>query len=137
MRWSDVQFNPPARTLRQFAGLWLGFFAGLATVQVFWDRPVPAMVFAGLGLIVGLPGLARPAFVRPVYVAATLITFPIGWTVSMVILICLFFGVFTPVALLFRLLGREVLMRRSQTGRESYWTSKPMPTSVHRYFRPF
>ena len=23
MQWSDIQFRPPERTLRQFAGLWL------------------------------------------------------------------------------------------------------------------
>ena len=33
MRWSDIQFNPPRKTLRQFAGLWLVFFGGMALWQ--------------------------------------------------------------------------------------------------------
>ena len=30
MNWSDLDFAPPARKLRQFAGLWLAFFSTLA-----------------------------------------------------------------------------------------------------------
>ena len=33
MQWSDIQFHPPLKTLRQFAGLWLVFFGGLAAWQ--------------------------------------------------------------------------------------------------------
>ena len=33
MQWSDIQFHPPIKTLRQFAGLWLVFFGGLAIWQ--------------------------------------------------------------------------------------------------------
>ena len=28
MRWSDIQFDPPRKVLRQFAGLWLLFSEG-------------------------------------------------------------------------------------------------------------
>ena len=33
MRWSDIPFDPPRRTLRQFAWLWLAFFGGMALWQ--------------------------------------------------------------------------------------------------------
>ena len=33
MQWSDIQFHPPLKTLRQFAGLCLVFFGGLAAWQ--------------------------------------------------------------------------------------------------------
>ena len=35
MQWSDIQFRPPAKTLRQFAGLWLVCFSGLAAWEGF------------------------------------------------------------------------------------------------------
>ena len=34
MRWSDIQFDPPRKLLRQFAGLWLLFFGGLALWEI-------------------------------------------------------------------------------------------------------
>ena len=33
MQWSDIQFSPPRKTLRQFAGLWMAFFGGFALWQ--------------------------------------------------------------------------------------------------------
>ena len=34
MRWSDIQFDPPRKMLRQFAGLWLVFFGGMAIWEI-------------------------------------------------------------------------------------------------------
>ena len=33
MQWSDIPFHPTRTTLRQFAGLWILFFGGLAAWQ--------------------------------------------------------------------------------------------------------
>ena len=37
------------------------------------------------------------------------LAFPIGWTVSQVILAVMFYGLFTPIGLVFRLIGRDPL----------------------------
>ena len=57
MQWSDVTAAPRVRTLRQFAGLWLLFFSGLAGWRA-WQGQVDGRteVFAGLGLLVGVIG---------------------------------------------------------------------------------
>ena len=39
------------------------------------------------------------------------LAFPIGWTVSQVILLLMFYGLFTPIGLVFRLIGRDPLHR--------------------------
>jgi len=137
MQWSEITFAPPPRLLRQFAGLWLLIFAGLAVVQGIEEHPVAAVVLGGVALLVGLPGLVKPALVRPIYAGATVLTFPIGWIVSKLVLACLYFGLFTPVGLMFRLIGRDVLGRRPRLGAETYWAPKSMPTEPNQYFRPF
>ena len=38
MHWSDIQFDPPRKVLRQFAGLWLLFFGGLALWEILWGE---------------------------------------------------------------------------------------------------
>jgi hypothetical protein len=63
--------------------------------------------------------------------------FPIGWTVSQVLLALLFFGVFTPLGLLFRALSRDALRRRRVTGLESYWQPKPPPAGLPSYCRQY
>ena len=65
-----------------------------------------------------------------------LATFPIGWTVSRVILAILFYGVFTPVGVLFRLLGRDALGLQPKPAADTYWTPR-RTAEVRDYFRQF
>jgi hypothetical protein len=123
-------------TLRQFAGLWVLFFGWLACWQSVWRGHVAwAIVFAALALAVGLRGLIWPQTIRPVFALLTAVTLPIGWVMSRVILAVLFYGVFTPVAIFFRLIGRDILGRRPAPNCTTYWTPKPAPSDVQSYFR--
>lgn len=138
MRWSDIPWRPTNRVLREFAGAWTLFFAGLAAWQGFvHDRQPLAVTLATLALTVGPLGLAWPQAVRPLLVAAMVVAFPIGWVVSHLLLAVLFYGLFTPLGLVFRLLGRDVLGRRYQPGRTTYWAEKPMPADPRSYLRQF
>jgi hypothetical protein len=138
MQWSDIPFHPPRKTLRQFAGLWIAFFGGLALWQwLMRGHPTAAVVLAALALTAGPVGLVRPEWLRPVFVAWMVLAFPIGWTVSQVILALLFYGLFMPLGLVFRLIGRDPLQRGRRPGLETYWTAKAAPTSPRRYFQQF
>ena len=93
MNWSDVVFIPSPRTLRQFAILWMLFFAGHATWQgSLANRASPAFLLTALAIGLGLAGLAKPALIRPIFVAWMIAAFPIGWIVSRVLLACIFYG---------------------------------------------
>jgi hypothetical protein len=138
MHWSDIPFDPPRRTLRQFAGLWLVFFGGMALWQGLARGHVSqALVFALIAVTIGPLGLVRPEWMRWVYVGWMVLAFPIGWTVSQVMLTVMFFGLFTPIGLIFRLIGRDPLHRVRSTERNSYWTPKPAPADLRRYFKQF
>jgi hypothetical protein len=138
MQWSDIQFDPPRRTLRQFAGLALVVFGGLACWDYFAKgRVTSSAVLAILAIGIGLPGLIRPRLVRPVYVGSMILAFPIGWAVSRVLLALLFYGVVTPMAMGFRLSGRDALHLARRPGRPTYWMPKPAPADPRSYFRQF
>jgi hypothetical protein len=52
-------------------------------------------------------------------------------------LLAMFFGLFTPIGLTFRLLGRDTLRRARRPELESYWEPKPASTDLRRYFKQF
>jgi hypothetical protein len=138
MQWSDATAVPSSRKLRQFAGIWILFFAGLALWQG-WLRghATAAVVFAALAMVAGPLGLLWPRTIRWIYTGWMIAAFPIGWVVSRLVLGLMYFGVITPVALLFRLLGRDALQRRFQPEADTYWRPKPGATDVRSYFRQF
>jgi saxitoxin biosynthesis operon SxtJ-like protein len=121
--------------LRQFAGLWLLFFVGMAGWRA-WRGHVDLRteLTAVVGLGIGAVGLWQPGAVRFIYTGWMIVAFPIGWTVSRLIMAAMFYGVFTPVALVFRLIGRDQLhLRRHQV--RSYWATTSRPPNVGEYFR--
>ena len=138
MQWSEITSSPPTRVLRQFAGVWLLVFGLLAVQQgALHERPVAALVLGALAALVGLPGLVRPPLSRPVYTAAMVLAFPVGWVVTKAVMLVTYYGVFTPLALVFRLTGRDALALRFRPAAETYWSPKPAANDPSRYFRPF
>jgi hypothetical protein len=132
--------NTPAavsrKTLRQFAGLWILLFGGLASWQGFGREAwIFAYVLAGLGGSIGLMGLINPGFIRPFFVGAMKVTYPIGRLVSFVLLTLLFYVVFTPIGLVFRLIRRDALHLRRPKACDTYLTPKLAPAGVQGYFR--
>jgi hypothetical protein len=136
MQWSDIEWQPPSRKLRQFAGLWLAFFGALAVWCWVADHRQVAILLGILALGLGGTGLAAPGAIRLVYVGWMVLAFPLGWTLSHVLLAIVYYGVFTPIGIIFRVIGRDALhLRRRDCA--SYWVARPEPESVRRYFEQF
>jgi TRAP-type C4-dicarboxylate transport system permease small subunit len=137
MQWSDVTAPPSRKMLRQFAGLWLVVFGGLAAWRA-WQGQVDAwtQTLAIGALVVGSIGLIWPMAIRFVYTGWMIAAFPIGWTISRVVLAVTFYALFTPVAFIFRLMGRDALRLRRSDPR-SYWLSRSHTETTDAYFRQF
>jgi hypothetical protein len=138
MQWADISLTPSPRTLRQFAGIWTVFFAALSGWRALHYGNVDfAFALAGLAACVGPLGLWKPQAIRPIFVGCTIVSFPIREVVPRVLLAMLFYGVFAPVGLLFRLTGRDVLHRDHRPDQPSYWRPKATASDVRSYFRQF
>ena len=94
-------------------------------------------VFSAVAIVSLGFSLVWPTGNRALYVVLTLVTFPIGIVVSNVMLVILFYGLFTPIALVFRLMGRDALNRRFEPDLESYWVPYPQRKDPSHYFRQF
>jgi hypothetical protein len=139
MRWSDIPRNPDARTLRQFGVLGLFVFGSLAAWRfAAHGGASPVVVAFGVAAVVlGAFGLLAPRLLRPVFVGWLMLAFPIGWTISNLVLALMYYGMITPLGLVFRLLRRDALALRPPRDASSYWQPKPMPVDVRRYFRQY
>ena len=137
MHWAEVTKAPSRKTLRQFAGLWLLFFVGIAAWRL-WNGPADAItrILLTVGVVGGTVGLIWPASLRWIYTGWMIAVFPIGWTISRLTLLAMFYVVFMPVALVFRLIGRDALRLRRGDVR-SYWMAKPGAGDMSEYLRQF
>jgi hypothetical protein len=143
----QIDWNPTPRMLRNFGLIGLAAFGllGLAArghVWLFARLPpgavqATAYVLWALAGFCGLFALAAPPVLRPLYLGLTIVSFPIGLALSYVIVTLMFFLVITPIALIFRMIGRDALHRRFDPSAATYWVRRTPPASVKRYFRQF
>jgi hypothetical protein len=126
-----------ARMLRQFAGLWLAFFAGLALWHTYRAHYGRAILFGVLALAVGPRGLIVPDSIGPLFAALISLTRPIGVLMTRIVLFLLFYALFAPIAFCFRLMGRDALHRTRDARDTTYWKTRAQVSDPRRYFRQF
>ena len=131
-----IQWNPSEKQLRQFAGIWFPAFCGLVGYSIghktgHWSEVEIGWVLAG---VVSVGGLVLPALIRPIFVGLILLTFPIGWVVSHLLLGLIFYGVVTPIGLILRISGHDPLQLKKPSG-NSVWKTSIGKTDATRYLR--
>ena len=89
----------------------------------------------GIGLLFLILGFILPSVLRPIYKIWMLLAFFIGGIVSRVILTVLFYVVLTPTGLVLRLFGKDILDKKFDKRRESYWVKKDLSGHTKEQYR--
>jgi hypothetical protein len=150
----DVDWNPDNKKLKEFGWVsaigfsvigflflpslrWLhGLGAEEAVLWMNWNWKI-SQVLLGVGLVIWILSLISTKAVRPIYIFWMAVAFPIGWTISHIVLGLLYFLMFTPLAIVFRLAGRDALERRIDKQAASYWVHREGTPPASRYVRQF
>ena len=138
MTWSDIPLNPAEKTLRQFAAAWLVFFLGSGAHQyLVRGHHRLGLALGAAALSFGILGLIKPVKIQWLFTSCMRLAFPIGWLVSQLMLLLMFYCLITPVAVFFRFRGRDVLGRKPNPDQASFWLPTTPPTDVRGYFRQY
>ena len=135
--FQHIKWWPDAGELRRFAiAMLIGFFV-LGALAAWRANGIGtgSIVLWGIGVF-----LASAAFVpklgRIAYLAVYLPTSIIGYVVSHVMLTLMFFFVITPIAIILRLLGKDVLQQRREKNRPGWIPVKGIKNEDS-YYRQF
>jgi len=123
--------------LRKF-GVTVGAALLILAGLLFWkQRPSFIYVAGGGGLLAAL-GLLAPILLKPLHKIWMSFAVVMGFVMTRVILTLIYFGLFTPIALLLRLLGKDVLEERWDKSAATYWVRRKRepydPSSAERMF---
>lgn len=129
----DLNLDPSTRQLRQFG---LIAVVGFAAAAWAWGGDTLALIVAsGIGVVCGLLGWLAPQSLKFLFIGLSLITWPIGVVVGELALLLIYFGLFLPFGLFFRLRGRDVLRRKLDRNASSYWEDRPTVRPPTDYYR--
>ena len=134
-----INWNPSNKDLRNFGYIAIGTTL-LISVILYTAKGLPIKwcgLMVGIGIFIFLSSLLSMKLTRLIYLSLILITFPIGTTISFVLMALFYYLLLTPIGLFFRLIGRDVLKRKIDISAKSYWQPRRHCDNIRRYFNQF
>ena len=142
-----LNLSPERRVLRQFA--WFGI-VGLPFLTAFvvktatglgWGDPLlwghlAVLVVLGVAVVaLVLFELGVDLLAHGLFAALSLVAIPIGFVLSHVLIALVYYLVLTPIALVFRLTGRDVIGKQLDPDAKTYWHERAGTRPPASYFK--
>jgi len=108
-------------------GLLFTVVGALIGAWMLWRGNRFANVAFGVAALFLIAALAYPPVLRPFNSAWMHLGWLLNRLVSPIVMGVIYFGLFTPIATVMRLRGRDVLQRRFDPARDSYWIDRDPP----------
>ena len=134
----EINRNPSQRELNWFGALFALTFAVIG--GMIWWRFNASSVAIILWSVAGpltVIYYAAPPLRRPLCVGWKYATLPIALTVSYVALGIVYYLILTPLGLVMRVFGRDLMQRRLDSKATTYWIAHNPHGDLSRYFRQF
>jgi hypothetical protein len=135
----EIKWHPNRKELRDFGKIALIASAILCLLlYVFKGIGIKwSAVILALGIAIFLISLFSIKLTKLIYLGLILITFPIGWAISFILMAIFYFLLITPLGLVFRLMGKDLLNQKFDSNAKSYWVVRKPPENIDRYFHQF
>ena len=121
---------------RNFGFFFTGVFAIISTYFYYFDNVNFAYALIALSLIFLLVTVVKSDALLPLNKMWMYFGLLLGMIVSPIVLGIIFFGFFTPIAMLMRLIGRDEL-RLKYTQKASHWISRDEPINSESFKHQF
>jgi len=137
--YEHTNWNPDQKERRQFgysagsALLFVGVIITLNTMRIGNAQKFLWMI----GLLLIFLGAAGPEVLLWPYRVLMAVTTPIMHFVQRLLLMIFYYGMITPVGLVFRVMGRDPLKRTFDEGADSYWLPYKPHRDPRRYYRQY
>lgn len=138
MALAEINWKPSPRELRIFSVALGCLLALIAFVSFRASASVPlAVTLSAIGTLIVLVGLIAPAMIKPLYLGWMILLYPIRWIVSCLLIAVVYYLLITPIGLILRLLGHDLVGRRFDSRATSYWKTERRVRQEQDYFRQF
>ncbi len=122
-----INTKPSTKDLRNFGLTFCAVFIAFAGI-VYWKHHTINTGLLAASAFFLLSGLIFPRILKPLQIGWMAFGFALGWINTRLVLGIIFFVVFTPVGLLMRATGKDLLNERIDKSRHSYWIKRDRST---------
>ncbi|MFH1800894.1 MAG: SxtJ family membrane protein [Candidatus Omnitrophota bacterium] len=117
------------KKLREF-GFVVGGVLCVLGILFYWRGRGSFPYFLVPGIFLVIAGAIIPSILKPVQKAWMTLAVLMGWVMTRVLLSLLFYLAITPIGLILRLMGKDLLDERLDPKKQSHWKIRPQDTRV-------
>ena len=126
--------HPSKKELKSFLLIFAGILLFIALYPIIQSQPIRIWLLPIVSMLLVF-GLMKPQYASGVYKVWMSVSEAIGNLISKIIMTILFFGVFTPIAILLKLLNKDLLHKRIERNSTTYWSTRELePGSMKNQF---
>ncbi len=114
------KINSSPRNLREF-GLTIGAILVIIGVAAIWRGKAHYIYYIASGALLAGLGIFLPALLKPPQKIWMAFAVVLGFVMARVVLFVIFFAVMTPISLMLRMAGRDLLDRTIEKDAPTYW----------------
>ncbi len=122
------KLNLDKSTLKKF-GITMGIALLVITLFIFIRHKHSILITSIISAIFFILAFIMPSLLKPVYILWMRLAFILSWINTRLILIIVFYLIFTPISISIRLFGIDLLDRKIDKNRNSYWRRKESQAS--------
>jgi len=130
----NIVYDKKIKKLQTFAYIWGFIFITIALYPLLKSGEIKVWSVVVSITFISTANI-RPLFLLGFYNLWTKIGDVIGGIISKIIMFILYFGLFTPISIVLKLLGKDLLDKKVEKSRNSYWIErKTQPQSMKNQF---
>lgn len=123
--WDEIRkIKSDKKALREFGFVMAAFFGIIGVVAMFRGR-AHFVHLLSVAMAFGILALTLPRVLLPLQKAWMALSIVIGFFMSRLIMVILFYGVLTPIGVVMRVFGKDVLDEKIDKNKASYWHIRP------------
>ena len=131
------KLNLSFSNLKKF-GITMGIAFLVIVLLIFLKHRHANLPFLLLSLGFFISAVVSPVILKPVYIIWMRFAFILSWINTRLLLLLIFYLVFTPISLILKLLGKDMLERKIDKQSASYWHHRESAvTAAKDYERQF
>ncbi len=117
------------KKLREF-GLVVGGVLCALGILLWWRGRGSWPYFLAPGTLLVITGAIIPVILKPLQKAWMTLAILMGWVMTRVLLSTLFYLAITPIGLILRLTGKDLLDQKLEPKKQSYWKIRHQPPRI-------
>jgi hypothetical protein len=134
----EINKTPTRKELRLFSCLWFPLAGAILGTSMYLHlKEHAAFSVWGFSVAMLITGALSPKLVRPIFLAMTYLTYPVGFCLSYVVLALIFLLVMTPISIGMRFCRFDPLARKFDQKTSSYWSKRKEDRDSGRPFSQF